>query len=96
MFFGVYDICVNMHAEQRNSIQSQVVTFSSVIWSPRIDVDRKCEIWVYGVFSVLWLPRYMEQSTLLLEKRNIALKSSTEQTQAKLLQAEQDKVRIWL
>ncbi|XP_036954294.1 FK506-binding protein 15 isoform X1 [Acanthopagrus latus] len=35
--------------------------------------------------------RYMEQSNLLLEKRNDSLKSSSEQNQARLLQAEQDK-----
>uniref|UniRef100_A0A671YTG2 peptidylprolyl isomerase n=1 Tax=Sparus aurata TaxID=8175 RepID=A0A671YTG2_SPAAU len=39
--------------------------------------------------------RYMEQSNLLLEKRNDSLKSSSEQNHARLLQAEQDKVRIW-
>uniref|UniRef100_A0A3Q4B3S1 peptidylprolyl isomerase n=1 Tax=Mola mola TaxID=94237 RepID=A0A3Q4B3S1_MOLML len=38
--------------------------------------------------------RYMEQSNLLLEKRNDSLKSSSEQSQARLLQAEQDKVRL--
>ncbi|XP_035514553.1 FK506-binding protein 15 isoform X2 [Morone saxatilis] len=38
--------------------------------------------------------RYMEQSNLLLEKRNDSLKSSSEQNQARLLQAEQDKVRL--
>ncbi|XP_018524829.1 FK506-binding protein 15 isoform X3 [Lates calcarifer] len=35
--------------------------------------------------------RYMEQSNLLLEQRNDSLKSSSEQNQARLLQAEQDK-----
>ncbi|KAM9744696.1 FK506-binding protein 15 isoform 1-T1 [Menidia menidia] len=35
--------------------------------------------------------RYMEQSHLLLEQRNDSLKSSCEQNQARLLQAEQDK-----
>ncbi|KAL7392667.1 hypothetical protein ABVT39_028063 [Epinephelus coioides] len=35
--------------------------------------------------------RYMEQSNLLLEKRNDSLKTSSEQNQARLLQAEQDK-----
>lgn len=39
--------------------------------------------------------RYMEQSHLLLEKRNDSLKSTSEQSQARLLQAEQDKVNIW-
>uniref|UniRef100_A0A671YVK3 peptidylprolyl isomerase n=1 Tax=Sparus aurata TaxID=8175 RepID=A0A671YVK3_SPAAU len=38
--------------------------------------------------------RYMEQSNLLLEKRNDSLKSSSEQNHARLLQAEQDKVRL--
>ncbi|TKS78016.1 FK506-binding protein 15 [Collichthys lucidus] len=38
--------------------------------------------------------RHMEQSNLLLEKRNDSLKSSSEQNQARLLQAEQDKVRL--
>uniref|UniRef100_A0A7N8WNB5 peptidylprolyl isomerase n=1 Tax=Mastacembelus armatus TaxID=205130 RepID=A0A7N8WNB5_9TELE len=38
--------------------------------------------------------RYMEQSNLLLEQRNDSLKSSSEQNQARLLQAEQDKVRL--
>uniref|UniRef100_A0A665W4H8 peptidylprolyl isomerase n=1 Tax=Echeneis naucrates TaxID=173247 RepID=A0A665W4H8_ECHNA len=38
--------------------------------------------------------RYMEQSHLLLEQRNDSLKSSSEQNQARLLQAEKDKVRI--
>ncbi|KAM3611804.1 uncharacterized protein V6R79_024433 [Siganus canaliculatus] len=38
--------------------------------------------------------RYMEQSNLLLEKRNDSLKSSNEQSQFRLLQAEQDKVRL--
>ncbi|XP_059193194.1 FK506-binding protein 15 isoform X2 [Centropristis striata] len=35
--------------------------------------------------------RYMEQSNLLMEQRNDSLKSSSEQNQARLLQAEQDK-----
>ncbi|XP_015829929.3 FK506-binding protein 15 isoform X1 [Nothobranchius furzeri] len=35
--------------------------------------------------------RYMEQSHLLLEQRNDSIKSSSEQNQARLLQAEQDK-----
>ncbi|XP_076587173.1 FK506-binding protein 15 isoform X2 [Chaetodon auriga] len=35
--------------------------------------------------------RHMEQSHLLLEKRNDSLKSTSEQSQARLLQAEQDK-----
>nr|XP_046241602.1 FK506-binding protein 15 isoform X3 [Scatophagus argus] len=35
--------------------------------------------------------RHMEQSNLLLEKRNDSLKSTSEQSQARLLQAEQDK-----
>uniref|UniRef100_A0A665W484 peptidylprolyl isomerase n=1 Tax=Echeneis naucrates TaxID=173247 RepID=A0A665W484_ECHNA len=35
--------------------------------------------------------RYMEQSHLLLEQRNDSLKSSSEQNQARLLQAEKDK-----
>uniref|UniRef100_A0A3P8QHD5 peptidylprolyl isomerase n=1 Tax=Astatotilapia calliptera TaxID=8154 RepID=A0A3P8QHD5_ASTCA len=35
--------------------------------------------------------RYMEQSHLMLEQRNDSLKSSSEQNQARLLQAEQDK-----
>ncbi|KAK2837101.1 hypothetical protein Q5P01_014313 [Channa striata] len=38
--------------------------------------------------------RYMEQSNLLLEQRNDSLKSSSEHSQARLLQAEQDKVRL--
>ncbi|XP_038559429.1 FK506-binding protein 15 isoform X1 [Micropterus salmoides] len=38
--------------------------------------------------------RYMEQSNLLLEQRNDSLKSTSEQNQARLLQAEQDKVRL--
>ncbi|KAM7416849.1 hypothetical protein PAMA_018766 [Pampus argenteus] len=38
--------------------------------------------------------RYMEQSNLLMEQRNDSLKSSSEQNQARLLQAEQDKVRL--
>ncbi|KAI3372659.1 hypothetical protein L3Q82_022705, partial [Scortum barcoo] len=38
--------------------------------------------------------RYVEQSNLLLEQRNDSLKSSSEQNQARLLQAEQDKVRL--
>ncbi|XP_049434719.1 FK506-binding protein 15 isoform X1 [Epinephelus fuscoguttatus] len=38
--------------------------------------------------------RYMEQSNLLLEQRNDSLKTSSEQNQARLLQAEQDKVRL--
>ncbi|XP_070690164.1 FK506-binding protein 15 [Pempheris klunzingeri] len=37
---------------------------------------------------------YMEQSNLLLEQRNDSLKSSSEQNQARLLQAEQDKVHL--
>ncbi|XP_049341622.1 FK506-binding protein 15 isoform X2 [Astyanax mexicanus] len=35
--------------------------------------------------------RYMEQSNLLMEKRNDSLKNSSEQNQARILQAEQDK-----
>ncbi|XP_028270423.1 FK506-binding protein 15 isoform X2 [Parambassis ranga] len=38
--------------------------------------------------------RYMEQSHQLLEQRHDSLKSSSEQNQARLLQAEQDKVRL--
>uniref|UniRef100_A0AAQ4P4D7 peptidylprolyl isomerase n=1 Tax=Gasterosteus aculeatus aculeatus TaxID=481459 RepID=A0AAQ4P4D7_GASAC len=38
--------------------------------------------------------RYVEQSNLLLEQRNDSLKSSSEHNQARLLQAEQDKVSI--
>ncbi|XP_008275237.1 FK506-binding protein 15 isoform X2 [Stegastes partitus] len=38
--------------------------------------------------------RYIEQSHLLLEQRNDSLKSSSDQNQARLLQAEQDKVRL--
>ncbi|XP_060927031.1 FK506-binding protein 15 isoform X2 [Limanda limanda] len=38
--------------------------------------------------------RYMEQSNLLQEKRNDSLKSSSEHNQARILQAEQDKVRL--
>ncbi|KAL6113833.1 fkbp15 [Pungitius sinensis] len=38
--------------------------------------------------------RYVEQSNLLLEQRNDSLKSSSEHNQARLLQAEQDKVRL--
>ncbi|XP_068422699.1 FK506-binding protein 15 isoform X2 [Clinocottus analis] len=40
--------------------------------------------------------RYVEQSNLLLEQRNDSLKSTSEQNQARLLQAEQDKhARPW-
>ncbi|KAM4578277.1 FK506-binding protein 15-like [Fundulus diaphanus] len=38
--------------------------------------------------------KYMEQSHQLLEQRNNSLKSSSEHNQARLLQAEQDKVRL--
>ncbi|XP_034027200.1 FK506-binding protein 15 isoform X2 [Thalassophryne amazonica] len=38
--------------------------------------------------------RYMEKSNLLLEQRNDSLKSSSEQNQARLLQAEQDKLAL--
>lgn len=38
--------------------------------------------------------RYMEQSNMLMEQRNDSLKCSSEQNQARLLQAEQDKVRL--
>ncbi|KAM7018551.1 FK506-binding protein 15 isoform 2-T2 [Tautogolabrus adspersus] len=38
--------------------------------------------------------RCMEQSNLLMEQRNDSLKSTSEQNQARLLQAEQDKVRL--
>ncbi|XP_077379171.1 FK506-binding protein 15 isoform X3 [Festucalex cinctus] len=38
--------------------------------------------------------RYMEQSNTLMEKRNDSLKSSSEQIQARLLQAEQDKIQL--
>ncbi|XP_053276467.1 FK506-binding protein 15 isoform X1 [Pleuronectes platessa] len=38
--------------------------------------------------------RYMEQSNLLQEQRNDSLKSSSEHNQARILQAEQDKVRL--
>ena len=37
--------------------------------------------------------RYMEQSNVLMEQRNDSLKSSSEHNQARVLQAEQDKVR---
>uniref|UniRef100_A0A8D3E5D3 peptidylprolyl isomerase n=1 Tax=Scophthalmus maximus TaxID=52904 RepID=A0A8D3E5D3_SCOMX len=40
--------------------------------------------------------RYMEQSNMLLEQRNDSLKSSSEQNQARILQAEQDKVSDWI
>ncbi|XP_062399167.1 FK506-binding protein 15 isoform X2 [Sardina pilchardus] len=38
--------------------------------------------------------RYMEQSNLLMEQRNDSLKNTSEQSQARLLQAEQDKARL--
>ncbi|XP_019716514.1 FK506-binding protein 15 isoform X2 [Hippocampus comes] len=38
--------------------------------------------------------RYMEQNNTLLEKRNDSLQSSSERSQAKLLQAEQDKIQL--
>uniref|UniRef100_A0AAY5L2J3 peptidylprolyl isomerase n=1 Tax=Esox lucius TaxID=8010 RepID=A0AAY5L2J3_ESOLU len=38
--------------------------------------------------------RYMEQSNLLMEQRNDTLKSSSEHNQARVLQAEQDKLRL--
>ncbi|XP_056628735.1 FK506-binding protein 15 isoform X2 [Triplophysa dalaica] len=38
--------------------------------------------------------RYMEQSNMLMEQRNDSLKNSSEQCQARILQAEQDKVRL--
>uniref|UniRef100_A0A8C7UZ08 peptidylprolyl isomerase n=1 Tax=Oncorhynchus mykiss TaxID=8022 RepID=A0A8C7UZ08_ONCMY len=38
--------------------------------------------------------RYMEQSNLLMEQRNDSLKSSSEHNQVRVLQAEQDKVRL--
>lgn len=38
--------------------------------------------------------RYMEQSHQMLEQRNDTLKSSSEHSQARLLQAEQDKVHF--
>lgn len=45
---------------------------------------------------MVWFFRYMEQSHVMLEQRNDSLKSSSEQNQARLLQAEQDKVSaLW-
>lgn len=45
--------------------------------------------------SDVWcLPRYMEHSDRMLENRNNFLKSSNEQCQVRLLEAEQEKVRI--
>ncbi|XP_051524997.1 FK506-binding protein 15-like isoform X2 [Myxocyprinus asiaticus] len=38
--------------------------------------------------------RYVEQSNLLMERRNDSLKNSSEQSQARMLQAEQDKARL--
>ncbi|KAL7884122.1 hypothetical protein AOLI_G00068920 [Acnodon oligacanthus] len=38
--------------------------------------------------------RYMEQSNMLMEQRNDSMKSSSEQNQARILQAEQDKARL--
>ncbi|KAA0713628.1 FK506-binding protein 15 [Triplophysa tibetana] len=38
--------------------------------------------------------RYMEQSNMLMEQRNDSLKNSSEQCQARILQGEQDKVRL--
>ncbi|XP_051510137.1 FK506-binding protein 15 isoform X3 [Myxocyprinus asiaticus] len=38
--------------------------------------------------------RYVEQSNLLMEQRNDSLKNSSEQSQARMLQAEQDKARL--
>ncbi|XP_036382664.1 FK506-binding protein 15-like isoform X2 [Megalops cyprinoides] len=38
--------------------------------------------------------RYMEQSNLLMEQRNDSLKSTSEHNQTRMLQAEQDKVRL--
>ncbi|XP_036434192.1 LOW QUALITY PROTEIN: FK506-binding protein 15 [Colossoma macropomum] len=38
--------------------------------------------------------RYMEQSNMLMEQRNDSMKSSSEQSQARILQAEQDKARL--
>lgn len=52
------------------------------------------EVIVKMQFCSLVLPRYMEQSDLILENRNNFLKSSNEQCQARLLEAEQEKVRF--
>ncbi|XP_047656071.1 FK506-binding protein 15 isoform X2 [Tachysurus fulvidraco] len=38
--------------------------------------------------------RYMEQSNMLMEQRNDSLKNSSEHNQARILQAEQEKVRL--
>lgn len=38
------------------------------------------------------LPRYVEQSNLLMEQRNTSLQMSNEHTQARVLHAEQEKV----
>ncbi|XP_058245487.1 FK506-binding protein 15 isoform X2 [Hemibagrus wyckioides] len=38
--------------------------------------------------------RYMEQSNMLMEQRNDSLKNSSEQNQARILQAEQEKARL--
>ncbi|XP_050973021.1 FK506-binding protein 15 isoform X2 [Labeo rohita] len=38
--------------------------------------------------------RYVEQSNLMMEQRNDSLKNSSEQNQARILQAEQDKARL--
>lgn len=48
----------------------------------------------YHCDSRLCMCRYVEQSNQLMEQRNDSLKNSSEQNQARILQAEQDKVTL--
>lgn len=46
----------------------------------------------YFLFLCLF-HRYVEQSNLMMEKRNNSLQTATENTQARVLHAEQEKVK---
>lgn len=43
--------------------------------------------------EIVCVCRFMEQSNMLMEQRNDSLKNSSEQNQARILQAEQEKVK---
>lgn len=44
-------------------------------------------------FPLYIFHRYVEQNNLMMEKRNNSLQSATENTQARVLHAEQEKVK---
>uniref|UniRef100_A0A8D0CRZ4 peptidylprolyl isomerase n=1 Tax=Sander lucioperca TaxID=283035 RepID=A0A8D0CRZ4_SANLU len=85
-----------MHNIQRIIQENECLKKEVFEKSSRIEEQnlRKCHNNCGCNLVVMCFSSYMEQSNLLLEQRNDSLKSSSEQIQARLLQAEQDKVRL--